>query len=754
MLLWKAKFAIFISTPNLMLDLKNLGGIMKVHLTLFRAIALCVLTIFLLNTAFAQPDTLWTKTFGGSRNDGGSSVQQTSDGGYIITGSTSSYGAGSADVWLIKTDASGDTIWTKIFGGSDSNYGYSVQQTSDGGYIITGVTYSYDAGRGDVWLIKTDAIGDTIWTKTFGGSDSDYGNSVQQTSDGGYIITGYTYYYGAGSGDVWLSTDVWLIKTDASGDTIWTKTFGGSGTDKGNSVQQTSDGGYIITGSTYSYSARDKDIWLIKTDAIGDTIWTKTFGGSERDFGNSVQQTSDGGYIITGSTGYTSSYGGNYDVWLVKVAPSHIPHTILTFEEIIAPPGDTVTVPLHINIPNDSTYSSFCINFYGYIGKLEFIDIDTSSSMISEAGWIININETDSLLITASAGAMDIYGKGLLLGLKFAVPDTASGFIPITIASALFDESDLYIELNPGGIKIINYGDVSLNSEVTHYDASLILKYLVGDISLNNQQLKNANVSMDTTVSALDASLILQNVVGLIDSLPYDTTSGLLLASGDIGMEDGIIQANQSVDVPLFLSNGNNILAFEGLITFNTEHLIFDSLSRSELLEGFTIETNVENGKIKIAGAGSLPDGQEGIFVTLRFIAVENFSDDRTAVTLNRLRWNEESVIEDVATAVLSIGVGISDNHSGIPTEFALSQNYPNPFNPSTTILYQLPKSTHVKLSIYDITGKLVETLVNEYKNAGYYSIEWNAENSSSGIYLYRIDAGEFSNVRKCLIVK
>ena len=258
--------------------------------------------VYLIKTN-ASGDTLWTRTYGGMSYDGGYSVQQTQDLGYIVAGGTESFG-NSSQVYLIKTNASGDTLWTRTYGGTNLEFGYSVQQTTDGGYIVTG----YGSGS-QVFLVKTNALGDTLWTRNYGGMGDDEGHSVQQTSDGGYIVAGYTGSFGAGY------YDVYLIKTNASGDTLWTRTYGGTGYEYGYSVQQTSDGGYIVAGRTESFGNGLSDVYLIKTNASGDTLWTRTYGGANWDYGYSVQQTSDGGYVVTG---WTLSFGNARQAYLIR----------------------------------------------------------------------------------------------------------------------------------------------------------------------------------------------------------------------------------------------------------------------------------------------------------------------------------------------------------------------------------------------------------------------------------------------------
>jgi hypothetical protein len=250
----------------------------------------------------------WNQTFGGIGWEDGYSVQQTTDGGYIITGYTDSWSFFNK-VYLIKTDENGLEQWNQTFGGIGSEDGYSVQQTTDGGYIITGYTGSLPNG-GDVYLLKTDENGVEQWNKSFGGTDIEWGYSVQQTTDGGYIITGLTESFGNGN------SDVYLIKTDVNGIEQWSQTFGGTDLDRGSYVQQTTDGGYVITGVTKSFGNGNSDVYLIKTDGNGIEQWSQTFGGTDHEAGSSVQQTTDGGYIICGSIYFYLN--GYWDIYIIK----------------------------------------------------------------------------------------------------------------------------------------------------------------------------------------------------------------------------------------------------------------------------------------------------------------------------------------------------------------------------------------------------------------------------------------------------
>lgn len=286
-------------------------------------------------------ELIWEKAFGGNSADGARSIHQTNDGGYIVTGYAFSNNGdvtgnhGQSDFWAVRLDASGNLLWQKALGGGKSESAASVRQTSDGGYVLAGNTKSNNAnvsgnhGGEDFWVVKLDAAGNLIWQKTLGGSNADIASSVDQTTDGGYIVAGYT---SSNNGDVSGNhggSDYWVVKLDASGNLQWQKALGGTSSDQAQAIQQTSDGGYIVAGNTKSNNGDvsgfhgASDSWVVKLDGAGNISWQKTLGGSAPEAAYSVKQTSDGGYVVAGSSqssddDVSDNKGGN-DYWVVKL---------------------------------------------------------------------------------------------------------------------------------------------------------------------------------------------------------------------------------------------------------------------------------------------------------------------------------------------------------------------------------------------------------------------------------------------------
>ncbi|MBN1324520.1 MAG: hypothetical protein JW986_11075, partial [Methanotrichaceae archaeon] len=286
----------------------------------------------------------WQKCLGGSYGDSARSIQQTADGGYIVAGVTASNDGdvsgnhGGSDYWVIKLSSSGTLEWQKCLGGSNYDDAYSIQQTTDGGYIVAGYTESNDGdvsgnhGGYDSWVVKLSSSGALEWQKCLGGSESEWAFSIQQTTDGGYTVAGCT---GSNDGDVSGNHggiyDSWVVKLSSSGALEWQKCLGGCESERAFSIQQTTDGGYIVAGETSSYdddvsgNHGGSDYWVVKLSSTGSLEWQKCLGGSYGDSASSIQQTTDVGYIVAGETtsydGDVSGFHGGSDYWVVKLAP-------------------------------------------------------------------------------------------------------------------------------------------------------------------------------------------------------------------------------------------------------------------------------------------------------------------------------------------------------------------------------------------------------------------------------------------------
>lgn len=599
--------------------------------------------------SYAQmPDTLWTKTFGGSSEEVGYCVQQTRDGGYITVGYTSSYGAGGSDVYLCKMNAGGIKQWTRTFGGSGSERGYSVQQTTDGGYIIAGYTWSFGAGEGDVYLIKTDASGNEQWSNTYGASGEEGGYGVQQTLDGGYIIVGYTESFGA---SIW---DVYLIKTDSSGNEQWSRTYSGSYSDYGRCVQQTRDGGYIIAGYTYFSVASGWNMYLIKTDDSGNQEWSQSFGGSGGDLAYSVQQTEDGGYIIAG---YTSSYGaGEHDVYVIKTTLSGVIEWTQTYggsSDEVAYCAEQTDDGGYIIAGNTNTYGAGAED--AYLIKADSTGNEIWSQTIGGtsndfARWVQQTSDGGYII----TGYTSSYGAGgydmWLIRLKPAggYPDVNITLMPITWP----------IQIPPAG------GSFDFYAFVT-----------------NNQ---GEAVSLDLWIDALlPDSAIVYPLAG-----PFSVT----LNTGTTGWYR-IQNVPASAPAGIYMYN-----AYAGLYPASVWSMNSFDFEKLETGDG-----------VEVSGWMNYGDGFE--------------------------IWLNESVTE-------------------APNVFILLGNYPNPFNPITTISYNLPEATEVALTVYDVSGRQVAILVDEYRQEGSHKVTFDAYSLSSGVYLYQLKAGDLNTTGKMVLMK
>jgi hypothetical protein len=391
---------------------------------------------------------LWSKIVQGPNGASAHSILQCNYGGSIICGEAWTSGIGSKYyAYLVKTDSTGNTLWSKVYGGNSSyEYAHSFQQTSDDGYIVCGGTRSSGTGGSiDFLLLKIDNNGNILWTKTYGSPNDDYGESIQVTSDGGYILAGCT-------GTFANSYDAYLIKTDSIGNLIWSKTYGGANWDFGYSVKQTFDGGYIISGMTQSFGMGGRDVYVIRTDANGNALWTKTFGTVGDDLSQFVDETNDGGFICLAICDSFNNY--HNDICLIKTDNlGNSGCNEMSVSTIVGNPVTTVSFPTLMDSTVISVYTPSLIVGTGCIESSACSTVGINEDFIDSKNISLFPNPTTSELTIENgdlpAGQAGLRIKGIeiysSIGEKVFSQPVTSNAKQVTISIADFSPGIYFI---------------------------------------------------------------------------------------------------------------------------------------------------------------------------------------------------------------------------------------------------------------------------------------------------------------------
>jgi hypothetical protein len=712
--------------------------------------------IYVVNTD-SVGDTVWTRTYGGTGYDMAYSVGQTHDGGYVITGYELSSGSGSTNLLLLKIDSLGDVIWSATHGGDDEDKGFSVQQTSDFGYIVTGASASYGAGDTDLYLLKADSLGDTLWTKTYGGAQNDAGYSVAQTPDFGYIVAGYTttapgYQH------------IYLLKTDSLGSRQWEKILAGSWNDRAYSVHYTSDGGYILAGQTYAWGGPPYwEAQLIKTDSLGDTLWTRNFGGANHDYANSVEQTRDGGYIVVGRT---SSFGaGFYDVYLVKTGPRGVSDLkdacVFSLDEPIgrvfadstyavkATVGNVGQVPLIFDVITT-------IGEYADTVQVLQLGVD-STARIEFKEWLVPA--ADSVVYRARVCA---YQPEDFDTTNNCAEEPIFGRWPFHDVGTVRVESPPDVVLNdsvcPVEFTVRNYGDFTETFRVQcaisgYADEALVEGFPPGAstlVSLKDWSVPSNNCTTYT----------MKFCAYMVDDANRGNDGGVRSIYARENREPLILSARASDgDDPIPGIDGDDYVL-----------IVFDEMVNRPWIGAGNIDDVLalssghtwRDGRKKIKGAEWNQKGDTlCVFLstdaTPPSVAV---GDEVTpdGVTIRDKCGNRASTAALITGSFNPVGSEESVDKT-TPRTFRLLQNQPNPFENRTLISYAVPLTREwvgakVCLTVQDVSGRVIETLVNELQQPGIYQVQWERKDNPSGVYFYRLQAGDSAETRKMVVVQ
>ena len=721
----------------------------------------------------AQGDTLWTRTYGSSGGAVARSVRQTSDGGYIIAGISS----GTPNAYLIKTDAQGDTLWTRAYGDTHYSYiddAYSAAQTSDGGYIIAGKGF-----RG-ICLLKTDAAGETLWTRTYGGTVLEF-TSVQQTADGGYVTVGlndgiwliktnatgdtlWTRIYGDGracsaqqttdggyivSGET--ASDACLIKTDAQGNVLWARTYSSPGYSVVYSVQQTADGGYIGVGFVNPGGAGAVDVYLIKTDARGDTLWTRTYGGTGSERCMSVQQTTDGSYIVVGET---ESFGaGDYDVYVIKTNPDPDVGRVA----ILSPPGIVDSGQVYV--------PSVVVRNFG-LGRVAFpvtISIGTAYAQTVQETLASEVSDTVVFpaWIAEPVGSLAVTCFTSLPGDMNPANDTIRDTIQV-LPPPFHDVGAVAIVLPSGSVRA---GDTVMpRARVRNY-GNRVERYF--DVRFRIGTSYNEKVNVAVALPA-DSAAELTFPPWVAETGDWAVSCSTMLAIDEDSSNDEVgssvhvsaqtlrIEPDQS---HVLQAGENGTYQFYALLAGDTGGVV--AVPKPSSPPGWSARL------CDATGANDLTDTDGDGVPDLGYVAPGEsgwFSLDVTAPSGTQ-----------GDTASLGQGVFFVAGHVGGRPDIAdtavLSltllpafsvHNFPNPFSDHTAFVVGLPDEGKVNLTIYTRTGERVcRVMENRDMPAGVHLIRWDGVNDNGrriapGTYEYLLDyvhAGKTDRIRKRLVL-